>query len=145
MRNSLVALAALLLAACATPYDTQEIEAVRDYIVANELTEVDRIRTNFRQFNYSYLNDQYVTIPTQRGDYLVEFDRLCRDLRRTDFTYEMVDRRNDANTLRARFDTIRGCRIGKIYEVTEAQREELAELGDAPGDEIFLPEPDTED
>lgn len=142
MKVYLPALALLILAACATEYDMQEIEAVRDYIVANQLDEVDRIRTNFRQFNYTYLNDQYVLIPSQRGDYLVEFDRLCRDLRRTDFTYEMVDRRNDANTLRARFDTIRGCRIGKIYEITEAQREELAELGDAPGDEVFLPDND---
>ncbi len=141
--NRLLAAAILLfVAACATPYDMQEIEAVRDYIVANQLEEVDRIRTNFRQLNYTYLNDQYVAIPTQRGNYLVEFDRLCRDLRRTDFTYEMIDRRDDANTLRARFDTIRGCRIGKIYEVTEEQTKELAALGDAPGDEIFLPEDD---
>lgn len=140
MKYSLVAFASLLLTACGTGYDTQEIEAVRDFVVANELTEVDRIRTNLRQLNYTYLNDQYVTIPTQRGDFLVEFDRLCRDLRRTDFTPEMIDRRDDPNTLRARFDTIRGCRIGKIYEITEAQSAELADLGDAPGDEIFLPE-----
>lgn len=143
MKHLLVAFALPVLAACATEYDMQEIEAVRDYIVANELTEVDRIRSSYRQFNYTYLNDQYVLIPTQRGDYLIEFDRLCRDLRRTDFTYEMIDRRDDANTLRARFDTIRGCRIGKIYEITDGQREELAELGDAPGDEVFLP--DSED
>lgn len=140
MRNSLIAAALVLLTACATEYDAQEVEAVRDYVIANQLGEVDRIRTNFRQLNYTYLNDQYVTIPTPRGAYLVEFDRLCRDLRRTDFTAEMIDRRDDPNTLRARFDTIRGCRIGKIYEITEAQREELAELGDAPGDEVFLPE-----
>ena len=68
-----------------------------------------------------------------------EFQRDCWELRRNDFTPEMVDVRDNQNVLRARFDTIRGCRIGKMYEITAEQRVELTALGDAPGDEIFLP------
>ena len=142
MRKPLtVAAIAAALTACATPYNPQEIEAVRDYVAVAELQTVDRIRLD-RQISYSYLNDRYVIIPSRRQDYLVEFDRNCFELRRTDFTYEMVDQRQDASTLRSRFDTIRGCRISTFYEVTDEQVKELKNLGDAPGEEIFLPDED---
>ena len=130
----------LFITACSsTTMQPQEIEAVRDYVVANELEEVAEIRLR-EQMSYTYVNDRFVTIPTRQGDYLVEFTRDCWELRRNEFTPEMVDQRDNQNILRARFDTIRGCRIGKMYEVTEAQREELSALGDAPGDEVFLPD-----
>ena len=129
----------LLTAACSsTTQRPQEIEAVRDYVVANQLEEVSEIRLR-EQMSYTYVNDRFVTIPTRQGDFLVEFIRDCWELRRNDFTPEMVDVRDDRNALRARFDTIRGCRIGKMYEISGAQREELTALGDAPGDEVFLP------
>ncbi|GEM_PF-930568 len=132
---------ALLLGACVTPYDDREIEAVRDYIVAAQLEEVESIRY-FQQLSYRVINDQFVTVPTRTGDYLVEFARLCRELREMKFRPDMVDYRDDTRRIRARFDTIRGCRIEKIYAITEAQREEIEEIGDAPGDEIYLPEDD---
>ena len=129
----------LIIAACSsTTQSPQEIEAVRDYVVAAELEEVTQIRLR-EQMRYTYVNDRFVTIPTRRGDYLVELQRDCWELRRNDFTPEMVDVRHNQNVLRARFDTIRGCRIAKMYEITAAQRTELTALGDAPGDEIFLP------
>lgn len=139
MKTTITALVAVTLTACATEYDTQEIEAVRDYIVATELKEVDQIRF-FSQMSYTYLNDRFVLVPTRRGDYLLEFRRNCRELRKTDFTWDMVDRRDNQNTLRAGFDTIRGCVIGAMYEITDDQREELQALGDAPGDEVFIPD-----
>jgi hypothetical protein len=120
------------------PFQAEENEAVLDFIYTSELEEVDSIRF-FQQYTYTYVNDQYVTIPTSSGDYLVAFTRSCPELRQNRFTPEMVDYRDDNRTLRARFDTIRGCRIGKIYEVTAAQAQELAELGDAPGEDIYLP------
>ncbi len=139
MNKLLIAPALLIVAACSsTTQRPQEIEAVRDYIVAAELEEVTEIRMR-EQLSYTYVNDRFVTIDTRRGDYLVEFLRDCWALRRNDFTPEMVDMRDNQNVLRARFDTIRGCRIGKMYEITAEQREELTALGDAPGDEIFLP------
>ena len=129
----------LVVAACSsTTTQPQEIEAVRDFVVANKLEEVSEIRLR-EQMSYTYVNDRYVTIPTRRGDYLVEFIRDCWELRRNDFTPEMVDVRDNRNARRARLDTIRGCRIGKMYEISGAQREELTALGDAPGDEAFLP------
>ena len=81
-------------------------------------------------------------VPTRRDDYLVEFQRDCRALRNTEITPDMVDVRQNRNVLRAKFDTIRGCRIARIYEISKAQSNELKVLGDAPGDEIFLPDAD---
>lgn len=139
MNKLLTVSALLIIAACSsTTQRPQEIEAVRDYVVAAELEEVTQIRLR-EQMRYTYVNDRFVTIPTRRGDYLVELQRDCWELRRNDFTPEMVDVRHNQNVLRARFDTIRGCRIAKMYEITAAQRTELTALGDAPGDEIFLP------
>lgn len=139
MKRRIAAIAMLGLAACATPYDMQEVEAVRDYVAASDLGEVDEIRY-FSQFSYRYVNDYYVTVPTRRGDYLVEFGQRCENLRRREFRQDMFDKRESTNKIRARFDTIRGCRIAKIYEISELQRVELHDLGDAPGDEVYLPE-----
>lgn len=138
--NRLTALSAILLmAACGTMYDDQEIEATRDFVAANQLAQVDDFRL-FQQLNYHYLNDNFVSVDTRRGDYLLEFRTRCRALTRRDFTPDMVDVRRDPSRIEARFDTIRGCRIDKIYSITEEQRKELRALGDAPGDEIFLPD-----
>lgn len=139
MKKSTVLLAALLAGACSTGYDEQEIEATRDFVVANELAEVDSFR-QFKQLNYHYINDYFVTVDTRRGDYLLEFKSRCRALTSRNFTPEMVDIRRDPARIRARFDTIRGCRIDKIYGITEDQLNELRELGDAPGEEVFLPD-----
>lgn len=139
MKPTLAVILLVLASACSTMYDEQEIEATRDFISANDLTEVDDIRL-YEQLNYRVINDYFVTVETRRGDYLVEFSRRCRALTQREFQPHMVDVRHDSSRIRARFDTIRGCIIGKIYEVTEEQREELRQLGDAPGDEIFLPD-----
>jgi Family of unknown function (DUF6491) len=140
MNRKLILPAALLMVGCSsTSTQPQEIEAVRDFVAATELEEVNEIRLT-ETLSYTYVNDRYVTVPTRRGDYLVELRRDCFELRRNNFTPEMVDVRDNRNVLRARFDTIRGCYIGTIYEITEAQREELRNLGDAPGDEIYLPD-----
>jgi Family of unknown function (DUF6491) len=122
-------------------FEAEETEAVRDFIYANDLEEVEQIRF-FQNYTYTYVNDNYVTIPTNSGDYLVEFTRTCPELRQMHFTSEMVDYRDDNRNLRARFDTIRGCRIGKIYQISEEQMDELSALGDAPGEESYLPEDD---
>lgn len=144
MKPIIAAILFVLASACGTMFDEQEIEATRDFIAANELNEVDEIRL-YQQLNYRIVNEYFVTVDTRRGDYLIEFRNRCRELMQRDFQPYMVDIRRDSNRIRARFDTIRGCRIGKIYEVSEEQREELRQLGDAPGDEIFLLDDEEDD
>lgn len=138
MSKTLLIIATLAMSACSvTTTQPQEIEATHDFVAASELTEVSEIRLT-RQLSYTYVNDRFVTVPTRSGDYLVEFQRNCHELRETRFDAHMVDERDNTNVLRSKFDTIRGCRIGTMYEITEAQKEELKALGDAPGDEVFV-------
>lgn len=139
MKTIFAVILLVLGSACTTMHDEQEIEATRDFVAANQLQTVDEIRL-YQQLNYRVINDYFVTVETRRGDYLLEFRTRCRALTQRDFQPHMVDVRRDPNRVRARFDTIRGCIIGTIYEVTEEQRDELRQLGDAPGDEIFLPD-----
>jgi hypothetical protein len=61
---------------------------------------------------------------------LVAFRQRCRELDELDVT---PDIRHDLNTVRARFDTYRGCRIQALYEITEGQAQELLNLGDKSG------------
>lgn len=135
----------LAIGACSsTTLQPQEVEAVRDYVAATDLPEVSEIRIR-EQLNYRYLNDHFVILQSRRGDYLVEMQRRCFELRQTNFTPEMVDVRTNDHLIRPRFDTIRGCRIGKAYEITEEQAEELKALGDAPGDNLYMPDEEDEE
>ena len=120
----------VLLSGCATSSDPGITDAVDDYIRVAELMPQDQIRTD-RDYSYRVISRRYVIVTTRREAFLVEFVRDCRELDEFQVT---PDYRHDANLLRARFDTIRGCRIGKIYAVDKGQADELENLGDAPGD-----------
>ena len=138
MKTSVILLAIMVVGCSSTPQAPREIEAVRDFVIAAQLEEVSKIRLR-QQMSYTFLNIRFVTIATRRGDYLVEFQRDCRALTNVEITPDMVDVRANRNVLHAKFDTIRGCRISRIFELTDAQSAELKVLGDAPGDEIYLP------
>ena len=128
---------AFLTACSVTTEVPQETEAVRDFIATADLTEVTRVRAG-RNMSYTYISDHFVIIKGDQQDVLAEFSRRCYDLSRSDFTPQMVDRRRDPNHVNAKFDTIRGCYVDKLYEVTPEQAEELRNLGDAPGDEVYM-------
>ena len=57
---------------------------------------------------------------------LLEFTRNCREL--TDNTRVTPDRRYDHNVIRRGIDTLRGCRIDKMYPLSEAQAQEIGAL-----------------
>lgn len=131
MKATVVILAlAMLLGGCATSSDPAVTDAVNDYIEAAELETQDHIRT-YGDYSFQAISQLYVILETRREEFLVEFTRRCRELDELPVT---PDYRVDANVLRARFDTIRGCRIGKIYAIDKGQAEELRNLGEAPGD-----------
>ena len=118
----------------------KETEAVKDFIAAAELPEVAKIRLD-DEIRYFYVNDDFVIIPMRKDYYLVEFRGTCYQLRAKHWTSDMVDFRVTKRLLYAKFDTIRGCVVGTIYELSEAQLEELRYLGDAPGEEQFIDTP----
>ena len=119
-----------LLAACASqPEPAPEREAVQDFVAVRNLEELDQIRTETND-SWQELNDYYLIYKARRAEYLVEFSRACWELKDQQV---VADKRWDSRTIRPRFDTMRGCRIGKIYSLTEAESIELRELGETPG------------
>ena len=131
MKHRLMTAALALAGACSTTsYVPPSNEGVRDYIVANELVEQDRIRT-FGQSGWTYVNDRFVIFRGRDQDYLLELRRECRDLRGPGV---VADVRHDHRNLRPRFDSISGCTIAKIYAINEGESIELKALGEAPGD-----------
>jgi len=141
MRTSAIKMAAtvgtaLFLAACASQdkqaeESTQDVsQAVRDFIALRELQELDALKSGTTD-GWQQLDDQFIVYNGRRETYLVEFTRRCYEL--NDNTRIVPDRRWDSNTIRARIDTIRGCRIAKIYGLTEAEVAEIKNIGEAPG------------
>jgi hypothetical protein len=136
MRIFLLILGAAIIAGCAGQDEkddpsTQDIgQAIRDFIELRELEELDALRSGTND-GWSVLNETFILYSGRRDTYLVEFARRCWELR--DHTRITPDQRYDSSVVRARFDTIRGCRIGKIYALTEAEVAELENIGEAPG------------
>ena len=119
----------ILTAGCAASRAPAIDDAVQDFIAVAELTEQEKIRTR-GGFRYDELGERYVIVTTEINQYLVQFTRRCHELYEWDIT---PDFRHEANVLRARYDTIRGCRIDRIYEVGEVQAQELMAIGERPG------------
>jgi len=131
MKGVLAALMATLLIACASQPDTSAHDAVDDFIVVSELKELDTVRMR-EQFHHTSLSEHYIILRTRKENYLVKFQRRCRELNESEVK---PDLRFERNTLRAGFDTIRGCRIDRMYAIDESQAQELVHLGKAPGEE----------
>ena len=105
-------------------------EAIRDFIAVRKLESVDRMPATTRD-GYKELTSSYLIYRTRRERHLVEFARPCYELR--DSSYITPDNRSDPKHIRARFDTIRGCRIHQLYPLTPAEVEELQQIGEPPG------------
>ena len=128
--------AGFFLAACASQDEqaeesTQDVtQAVRDFIELRELEELNALRSGTND-SWQALDDRFIIYSGRRETYLVEFVGRCYEL--SDNTRITPDKRWDAHTVSAKFDTIRGCRIRKIYGLTEAEVVELENIGEAPG------------
>ena len=131
MKGIFAALMATVLIACASQPDTRVNDAVDDFIVVSELKELDTVRMR-EQFHYTNLSEDYIILRTRKEKYLVKFQRRCRELNESEIK---PDVRFERNTLRAGFDTIRGCRIDRMYAIDDSQAQELVHLGKAPGEE----------
>ena len=142
MRLTTILIVLLTLAACGGTVTRtgpgKELEAVHDFVAASQLVEVQHIRL-YDQIKWLYVNDHFVVLPEQRrGHHLIQFRARCDELRERQWSASMVDHRVSARHLYSDHDTIRGCVIGHIYELSDDQLEELRYLGDAPGEEVFV-------
>jgi hypothetical protein len=95
-----------------------------------ELEELDAMKSGTND-SWRAIGDMFVIYSGRRDEYLVEFARRCYELR--DNSRITPDKRWDSNQVRAKFDTIRGCRIAHIYALDEAEVAELENIGEAPG------------
>ncbi len=120
------------LAACASTEarkPSEEDQAVQDYIHLHELESVDSLRSG-RTDSWDVLTARYIVYEGRnRVKYLVRFSRNCFEL--FDDKRVTPDVRWDTDTLRARFDTIRGCRVDSIYAVSVGEAAELVALGES--------------
>jgi hypothetical protein len=122
---------ALALTACATQEQTDGrdvAQGIRDYIEVRQLAEQDKIRTGSSD-SWHELDGRYIIYTTRRETFLVEFVRNCYELNETPV---IADVRRDASTIRARFDTIRGCLIGRMFALTENDVAELEAISESP-------------
>ena len=117
MKLSVIVILLVLFGGCATSSEPEISGAVGDYIKAAELEDQDSIRT-MGKYSHHVISQRYVTVETNKENYLVEFVRRCHELEQHEVTP----------------DTIRGCRISRIYSIDKGQAEELKNLGEAPGD-----------
>lgn len=132
MNKFIFTVAAMLVSGCATQeraVTQDEEQAVRDYILVRGLEEVDRMRSSDSD-SWDELDEFFIIYDTRRNSYLVEFNRACYELNESRVT---PDLRREANTIRPRFDTIRGCQVDKIFALTEADVAELKALGESAG------------
>jgi hypothetical protein len=134
MKTIIYLLVMTLLAGCAAQEDkpsTQDItQAVIDFIEVRDLEPLESLKSGTSD-SWRTLGDSFVIYDGRRDEYLVQFVRRCHELK--DNTRITPDKRWDTNIVRAKFDTIRGCRIAAIYALDEAEAAELKNIGEAPG------------
>lgn len=125
-----------LLVACAgqSPEAEQRrqdvVQAVRDFIDVRGLEELRELKSSTSD-SWEPIDEYFLIYQGRRNAYLVEFARQCREL--NDNTHIVADERRSSNTISARFETIRGCRISRIFALTDAEVIELENIGESPG------------
>lgn len=136
VRNGVIAIAAFAMGSCASeptepvPVVLDQDQVVRDFIEVRDLEEVDRMRGTERK-SWEKVTPSYIIFRPRRGEFLVEFDRPCYEIWRS--TFISADDPMLHSVLRARFDRIRGCRIGRIFVLTKDDVVELEQLGVGAG------------
>lgn len=121
------------VAACAGQSSQETVDknlAVRDFIELRELESLAKIRTAHSD-GWDLITSTYLIYKTRRAEYLFEFARPCRDLYNN--TRIIADERAERNVIRARFETLRGCRIAAIYALKPEEVAELQRIGEPPG------------
>jgi hypothetical protein len=129
---ALLAVSACFAACAGTPETPPDTRAIQDYIEVGELQEVDQLRTTLGRDEWEPLSRRFVIYTGRDGRFLLGFSRPCREM--FDNTTITADKRYDRYVMRQGIDTLRGCRIDKIYPLTEAQAQEIEALAASAGD-----------
>jgi hypothetical protein len=136
MKSTLLLIAAALVTACATqdPADepsTQDMaQAIEDFIEVRDLQEAEKLSTSSSD-RWTALDQNFLLYKGRRETHLIEFVRRCYEL--DDSNRIIADERRSGSYIYPRFDTIRGCRIKRIFVLTEHEVAELESIGEAVG------------
>ena len=127
-------LVASLAAGCASTAEHESIvarnDAIEDYVVVSELEELDQIRKRGELY-HTVVTNRYIILKDRRNIYLATFARPCWNL---DELRVDPDYRHDSDTIKARFDTYRGCKIHTLHELTKGQEQEILALAEKTAD-----------
>lgn len=106
-------------------------DAVDDYIKVAELEEVSAVRS-LEQLHHKIISERYILIYDNRRHWIAAYDRPCKKIYEQDAS---PDIRYERNTVRARFDTFRGCKVDRLYEISRGMASEIQNLGVTPDKE----------
>ena len=131
------ALLAAGLPGCAATDDREDEEpdpSVEETYVYLETIKPDTVMSvRFDEpLRYDVVNVRFVYMDVKSGRYLLEMERDCRYLKSNAIFTDMANRRSMRGRIRADIDTIRGCRIDKIYALPPLP-ETPANGGNQPG------------
>ena len=135
MRMLPALIATAILGACAAQEEREKqieeaVQAVRDFIEVRDLSAIDKMPSSSSD-SWESIENHFLIYRGRKSSYLVEFSRRCYEL--DDDTRIVADKRWDSGHIHAKYETIRGCRIHRIYALSEAEAEEVSRLGEAPG------------
>ena len=80
--------------------------------------------------HWEEIDENFIIYTARRSAFLIEFMRRCHELNEHPV---VADKRDSGNVVRARFDTLRGCHIARIFPLTEDEVAELSAIGESPG------------
>lgn len=123
-----------LITACATTSENgkQRFKMYDDYIVENQLTSTDKIRT-FKFQGWKSLDNYHLILSSLRKkQYLITLQNYCNDL---DYVPSITLKQTMNSSLSAKFDSIvvsrqpqQECRIKSIHELDKDQEKQVLGL-----------------
>lgn len=93
-------------------------EELRVYVEEMQPEAVASIRFE-EPFRWRGLNSFYAITEARDGPHLIEMSWECKELMSKDLYIDMADVRTRRGILRARIDTLRGCKIENFYKLPE--------------------------
>jgi len=81
--------------------------------------------------HYDVVNARFVYMKESAGHFLLEMARDCKQLTSREYRYDMTDRENKRYRIRAGHDSIRGCRIVQIYELSDIEETPAENSGES--------------
>ena len=95
-------------------------EELRIYIEQMKPEAVANIRFE-EPLRWRGLNPFYAITEARNGPHLIEMSWECNELMSKDLYVDMADIRTQRGVLRARIDTLRGCKINNFYKLPESE------------------------